>query len=114
MVNVIQIIHSFKPTAESVAIEMINKPNPLAASRFDLIILYIIIIMNDFRSTNQIKSNQIIKNHKKSCFISYMWNFKNWVISIVFPFKLHRSAVTRSVPDEKALSADTLDDCTVK
>ena len=39
MVNVIQIIHSFKPTAESVAIEMINKPNPLAASRFDLIIL---------------------------------------------------------------------------
>ena len=36
-------------------------------------------------------------------------NFKNCVISMVLPPRLHLSGVTKSVPDEKALSADTLD-----
>jgi hypothetical protein len=45
---------------------------------------------------------------------NHILNFKNWVISMVSPPKEHLSGVTKSAPDEKALSAGTLDACTVK
>ena len=68
------------------------------------------IFMNLKNLSIQFNSKKFKKIHE----IHYKMFFKNWVISMFFPIKLHLSAVTKSAPEENALSADTLEACTVK